>query len=233
MGDQASSQAPGARKRPTIEVEQAGDGQTVIPAEGSVWQLYFPAGFTPTEDQVRAAVGALGAVKAMQAGNLAYTTWDGAADPDMVDIVNFSGASVISREARDECVRLAERADAFNERVMQESTRIADERIEQAREAMQAQLDQYSDDLEVAEKLLATISHDNALLMGESAVLTKVVEAAGVKPELIEAARNEARENSVLPNDGAAGIVEDVEGQELIPDPSYMETTVLNREGDK
>lgn len=112
-----------------LEAIEMEDGTSVVPAEGSVWQLYFPAGKTPTEDQFRVAVGGLGAVKLMQAGNVAYTGWDGAADGVSTDIVNFSGLSVIDSAARQDTVTNALRADVFNERVETEAARIVEGKL--------------------------------------------------------------------------------------------------------
>lgn len=78
---------------------------------------------------MRVAVGALGAVKTMQAGHPTHTTWDASVDDNVSEIVDFAGRSVIDPAVRAEAVDKATRADAFDERVQSEVRRIVGERI--------------------------------------------------------------------------------------------------------
>lgn len=130
-GKQISTEAKtkGAQGKVRLEAAPTNDGRLVVPAEGSVWQFYFPAGKTPTEDQMRVAVGALGAVNTMRAGHQTHTTWDASVDDNVSEIVDFAGRSVIDPTARAEAVGKAARADAFDERVQSEVRRIVSERI--------------------------------------------------------------------------------------------------------
>ena len=169
-----------------LEAIDLDDGTSVVPTEGSVWQFYCPAGKTPTEDQLRIAVGAMGVVKLMQAGSIAFTGWDGAADGVSTDIVNFSGLSVIDAAVRQDTVTNALRADAFNERVEAEATRIVEAKVlalEVAASSLIAQAEERRDNAEASE-----LAYSGRL--GDA--LQEV--------ERLRAQIEEGRENSVLPS---------------------------------
>lgn len=227
-GEQTPTQAEESRASRTINLEavETEDGRLVIPAEGSVWQLYFPAGHTPTEDQFRVAVGGLAAVKAMQAGGVAYTGWDASVDGVTTDVVNFTGQSIIDAAARADCVKNAERADAFNERVLAEAERLANERVVPLEMAMNERIqafEQASIDSEQrtqraeAESLTAQAAAES--ISSKRDALWQLALDAGVTEESFL----EAQQKSVLPDAEDAVIVEDVKG-ELIPNVEYTDT---------
>ena len=227
-GEQAPTQAEESRAPRTINLEavETEDGRLVIPAEGSVWQLCFPAGHTPTEDQFRVAVGGLAAVKTMQAGGVAYTGWDASVDGVTTDVVNFTGQSIIDAAARADCVKNAERADAFNERVLAEAERLANERIVPLEMAMNERIqafEQASIDSEQraqraeAESLTARAAAES--ISSKHDTLWQLALDAGVTEESFL----EAQQKSVLPEAEDAVIVEDVKG-ELIPNVEYTDT---------
>lgn len=227
-GEQTPTQAEESRASRTINLEavETEDGRLVIPAEGSVWQLYFPAGHTPTEDQFRVAVGGLAAVKTMQAGGIAYTGWDASVDGVTTDVVNFTGQSIIDAAVRADCVKNAERADAFNERVLAEAERLANERVLPLETAMNERIqafEQASIDSERraqqagAESLTARAEAES--ISSKHDTLWQLALDAGVTEEGFL----EAQQKSVLPEAEDAVIVEDVKG-ELIPDVEYTDT---------
>lgn len=227
-GEQTPTQAEESRAPRTINLEavETEDGRLVIPAEGSVWQLYFPAGHTPTEDQFRVAVGGLAAVKTVQAGGVAYTGWDASVDGVTTDVVNFTGQSIIDAAARADCVKNAERADAFNERVLAEAERLANERVvplEMAMNERVQEFEQASIDAEQraqraeAESLTARAAAES--ISSKHDTLWQLALDAGVTEERFL----EAQQKSVLPEAEDAVIVEDVKG-ELITNVEYTDT---------
>lgn len=227
-GEQTPTQAEESRASRTINLEavETEDGRLVIPAEGSVWQLYFPAGHTPTEDQFRVAVGGLAAVKTMQAGGIAYTGWDASVDGVTTDVVNFTGQSIIDAAVRADCVKNAERADAFNERVLAEAERLANERVLPLEMAMNERIqafEQASIDSELraqqaeAESLTARAEAES--ISSKHDTLWQLALDAGVTEESFL----EAQQKSVLPEVEDTVIVEDVNG-ELIPNVEYTDT---------
>ena len=227
-GEQTPTQAEESRASRTINLEavETEDGRLVIPAEGSVWQLYFPAGHTPTEDQFRVAVGGLAAVKTMQAGGVAYTGWDASVDGVTTDVVNFTGQSIIDAAVRADCVKNAERADAFNERVLAEAERLANERVLSLKMAMNERtqaFEQASIESEQraqraeAESLTARAAAES--ISSKHDTLWQLALDAGVTEESFL----EAQQKSVLHEPDTAVIVEDVKG-ELIPNVEYTDT---------
>lgn len=228
-GEQTPTQAEESRASRTINLEavETEDGRLVIPAEGSVWQLYFPAGHTPTEDQFRVAVGGLAAVKTMQAGGIAYTGWDASVDGVTTDVVNFTGQSIIDAAVRADCVKNAERADAFNERVLAEAERLANERVLPLEMAMNERIqafEQASIESEQRRAQRAEAESITARAAAESIsskhdTLWQLALDAGVTEEGFL----EAQQKSVLPEAEDAVIVEDVKG-ELIPNVEYTDT---------
>lgn len=227
-GEQTPTQAEESRAPRTINLEavETEDGRLVIPAEGSVWQLYFPAGHTPTEDQFRVAVGGLAAVKTMQAGGVAYTGWDASVDGVTTDVVNFTGQSIIDAAARADCVKNAERADAFNERVLAEAERLANERVVPLEMAMNERIQAFEQ---------ASIDSERRAQQAEAESLTARAEAESISSKhdtlwqlaldagVTEESFLEAQQKSVLPEVEEAVIVEDVKG-ELIPNVEYTDT---------
>lgn len=227
-GEQTPTQAEESRAPRTINLEavETEDGRLVIPAEGSVWQLYFPAGHTPTEDQFRVAVGGLAAVKTMQAGGVAYTGWDASVDGVTTDVVNFTGQSIIDAAARADCVKNAERADAFNERVLAEAERLANERVVPLEMAMNERIQAFEQ---------ASIDSERRAQQAEAESLTARAEAESISSKhdtlwqlaldagVTEESFLEAQQKSVLPEVEDAVIVEDVKG-ELIPNVEYTDT---------
>lgn len=237
-GEQAPTETEESRAPRTINLEAVDteDGRHVVPAEGSVWQFYFPAGLTPTEDQFRVAVGALGAIKTMQAGGIAYTGWDASADGVTTDIVNFTGQSIIDAAVRADCIENARRADAFNERVLAEAERLAAERIVPIEIAANEQVqgfEQASIDADI--RATAADGKRDALeasafaMRAELDVFQRAAEVAKITPEAIKAARIELTEKSVLPDAEAPAIVEDVEG-DLVAKIEFTETSVHREE---
>lgn len=227
-GEQTPTQAEESRAPRTINLEavETEDGRLVIPAEGSVWQLYFPAGHTPTEDQFRVAVGGLAAVKTMQAGGVAYTGWDASVDGVTTDVVSFTGQSIIDAAARADCVKNAERADAFNERVLAEAERLANERVVPLEMAMNERIQAFEQ---------ASIDSERRAQQAEAESLTARAEAESISSKhdtlwqlaldagVTEESFLEAQQKSVLPEVEDAVIVEDVKG-ELIPNVEYTDT---------
>lgn len=227
-GEQTPTQAEESRAPRTINLEavETEDGRLVIPAEGSVWQLYFPAGHTPTEDQFRVAVGGLAAVKTMRAGGVAYTGWDASVDGVTTDVVNFTGQSIIDAAARADCVKNAERADAFNERVLAEAERLANERVVPLEMAMNERIQAFEQ---------ASIDSERRAQQAEAESLTARAEAESISSKhdtlwqlaldagVTEESFLEAQQKSVLPEAEDAVIVEDVKG-ELIPNVEYTDT---------
>ena len=234
-GEQAPTETEAARAPRTISLEavETEDGRFVVPAEGSVWQFYFPAGLTPTEEQFRVAVGPLAAIKTMQACGIAFTGWDSSVDGVTTDIVNFTGASIIDAAARADCVKNAERADAFNERVLAEAERlVAEKTVElemQANEKVQA-FEQASID---AEQRARSAEADRDAARGEVSVARAELESISGKHDVLwglaldagvtEEAFLDAQQKSVLHEPDTAVIVEDVKG-ELIPNVEYTDT---------
>lgn len=227
-GEQTPTQAEESRAPRTINLEavETEDGRLVIPAEGSVWQLYFPAGHTPTEDQFRVAVGGLAAVKTMQAGGVAYTGWDASVDGVTTDVVNFAGQSIVDAAVRADCVKNAERADAFNERVLAEAERLANERVLPLEMAMNERIqafEQASIESEQraqraeAESITARAAAES--ISSKHDTLWQLALDAGVTDEGFL----EAQQKSVLPEAEDAVIVEDVK-VELIPNVEYTDT---------
>lgn len=227
-GEQTPTQAEESRASRTINLEavETEDGRLVIPAEGSVWQLYFPAGHTPTEDQFRVAVGSLAAVKTMQAGGIAYTGWDASVDGVTTDVVNFTGQSIIDAAVRADCVKNAERADAFNERVLAEAERLANERVLPLEMAMNERIQAFEQ---------ASIEPEQRAQQAEAESITARAAAESISSKhdtlwqlaldagVTEEGFLEAQQKSVLPEAEDAVIVEDVKG-ELIPDVEYTDT---------
>ena len=227
-GEQTPTQAEESRSPRTINLEsvETEDGRLVIPAEGSVWQLYFPAGHTPTEDQFRVAVGGLAAVKTMQAGGVAYTGWDASVDGVTTDVVNFTGQSIIDAAARADCVKNAERADAFNERVLAEAERLANERVVPLEMAMNERIQAFEQ---------ASIESEQRAQRAEAESITARAAAESISSKhdtlwqlaldagVTEEGFLEAQQKSVLPEAEDAVIVEDVKG-ELIPNVEYTDT---------
>lgn len=207
-GEQISTEAEtkGAQGQVRLEAIPTSDGRLVVPAEGSVWQFYFPAGKTPTEDQMRVAVGALGAVKAMQAGHPAHTTWDASVDDNVSEIVDFAGRSVIDPAVRAEAVDKATRADAFDERVESEVRRIVGERI--------AELELSANE-QVAEFERTAAEADRRARAAE---------------QQLAAALELASEKSVLPESPAPATVEDVGEIMVEPDIDFTTSTVRGEE---
>ncbi len=227
-GEQAPTATEAARAPRTISLEavETEDGRFVVPAEGSVWQFYFPAGLTPTEEQFRVAVGPLAAIKTAQAGGVAYTGWDASVDGVTTDVVNFTGQSIIDAAARADCVKNAERADAFNERVLAEAERLANERVVPLEMAMNERIQEFeqaSIDSEQraqrAETEALTARAELESISGKHDVLWGLALDAGVTEE----AFLDAQQKSVLHEPDAAVIVEDVKG-ELIPNVEYTDT---------
>jgi hypothetical protein len=173
-----------------IEAIEVDDGSLVIPAEGSVWQLYFPAGMTPTEDQMRIAIGSLGAVKAMQAGNVAYTSWDASANTSTTDVVNFAGVSIIDHKAREEAAQSATRAQTFNELVNKQAGQLVSDTIaklatvvaEQAAKAAEAVSVAVKEKAE-AQDALAFAEETEVLLREERNEAVMALEAVGIDLE--------------------------------------------------
>ena len=227
-GEQTPTQAEESRAPRTINLEavETEDGRLVIPAEGSVWQLYFPAGHTPTEDQFRVAVGGLAAVKTMQAGGIAYTGWDASVDGVTTDVVNFTGQSIIDAAVRADCVKNAERADAFNERVLAEAERLANERVLPLETAMNERIQAFEQ---------ASIESEQRAQQAEAESITARAAAESISSKhdtlwqlaldagVTEEGFLEAQQKSVLPEAEDAVIVEDVKG-ELIPNVEYTDT---------
>ena len=110
------------------EVQEIKPGK--IPAEGSVWRVYFLPGETPSEDRVRVALGALGAVKTTAIGDPVAITHDASVDPDRINIETQFGAP-ISVEARAEAVKVAESEAKFDLAVSEEVARIAESHANQ------------------------------------------------------------------------------------------------------
>lgn len=223
-------------ERVALEAVETPDGRLVVQAEGSVWQFYFPAGKTPTEDQMRIAVGALGAVKTMQAGNVAYTGWDASADGVTTDVLNFTGQSIIDASARADAVENARRAEAFNERVETEVERLVSEKAAVLESASSERIQGYEQDAIDATQRAQSAEADRKAtlleldaLIEESATLRRVLDASGITQEDIEAIRNEDSENSVLPDEGEPIIVEGGEG-DIVTNVEYPETTVRGEE---
>ncbi len=120
-----------------IEVTEAVPGR--IPAEGSVWRLYFLEGNTPSEDAMRHQLGALGAVKVSRTGAVVAVTHDGAVDPDVISVSTRYGVP-ISPDARDAVVRASLTEDAFNRAVRAEVDRIIDALSQRVQEEVKNQL---------------------------------------------------------------------------------------------
>lgn len=227
-GEQTPTQAEESRASRTINLEavETEDGRLVIPAEGSVWQLCFPAGHTPTEDQFRVAVGGLAAVKTMQAGGIAYTGWDASVDGVTTDVVNFAGQSIIDAAVRADCVKNAERADAFNERVLAEAERLANERVLPLEMAMNERIQAFEQ---------ASIESEQRAQRAEAESITARAAAESISSKhdtlwqlaldagVTEESFLDAQQKSVLPEAEDAVIVEDVKG-ELIPNVEYTDT---------
>ena len=238
-GEQTPTQAEESRASRTINLEavETEDGRLVIPAEGSVWQLYFPAGHTPTEDQFRVAVGGLAAVKTMQAGGIAYTGWDASVDGVTTDVVNFTGQSIIDAAVRADCVKNAERADAFNERVLAEAERLANERVLPLEMAMNERV--LPLEMAMNERIQAfeqaSIESEQRAQQAEAESITARAAAESISSKhdtlwqlaldagVTEEGFLEAQQKSVLPEAEDAVIVEDVKG-ELIPNVEYTDT---------
>lgn len=154
---------------------------------------------------MRVAVGALGAVKTMQAGHPAHTTWDASVDDNVSEIVDFAGRSVIDPAVRAEAVDKATRADAFDERVQSEVRRIVGERI--------AELELSANE-QVAEFERAAAEADKRAQAAE---------------QQLTAALEQASEKSVLPEPTAPATVEDV-GEMIQPDIDFTTGTVRGEE---
>ena len=58
-----------------------------LPAEASLWRIYFPLGQTPSESAVRRALGATRAVKTTQMTTPSVVSYDASVDSDMVEIL--------------------------------------------------------------------------------------------------------------------------------------------------
>ena len=110
----------------TLVAQKNGHGVDVVPAETSAWKFAFALGMTPTEDELRVKLGALGAVRVMQAGYTIFSDFDGSVDPDVINIVDTSKRSVIDREARLACVNNADTAEKFDSAVNIEVSRITE-----------------------------------------------------------------------------------------------------------
>lgn len=207
-GEQISTEAKaeGAKGQVRLEAVPTGDGRLVVPAEGSVWQFYFPAGRTPTEDQMKVAVGALGAVKTMQAGHPAHTTWDASVDDNVSEIVDFAGRSVIDPVVRAEAVDKATRADAFDERVESEVRRIVGERIAELELSANEQVAEFERTAAEADK------------------------RAQVAEQQLAVALERESEKSVLFESSAPTTVEDVGEIMVEPDIDFTTSTVLDEE---
>lgn len=207
-GEQISTEteAKGAQGQVRLEAVPTSDGRLVVPAEGSVWQFYFPAGKTPTEDQMRVAAGALGAVKAMQAGHPAHTTWDASVDDNVSEIVDFAGRSVIDRAVRAEAVDKATRADAFDERVESEVRRIVGERIAELELSANEQVAEFE------------------------RTATEADRRAQAAEQQLTVALERASEKSVLPESPAPTTVEDVGEIMVEPDIDFTTSTVRGEE---
>lgn len=200
-----------------LEAMSAEGGPDCVKAEGSVWRLYFPAGLTPTEDQVRDALGALGGVQTKRAGDFSYVEWDTTADGVKTDVVNFSGASIIDHKARAETVDNARRAEAFNERVMLEAERLVDNRIieieAESREevkALELAASRATERAMAAEGSLVETRQEVRNLRTENIVLKRAADNAGVTDLEIEHARDEVAEKPTLLPAENGPIVEDV-----------------------
>ena len=168
---------------------------------------------------MRVAISALGAVKTMQAGNVAYTPWDASVDGETVNIVDFAHRPIIDRAARLEAVENARRADAFDERVDSEVVRLITEKREELQVEASERIRAFEEQAIESERRAqsAETSRDAAhleptALRAETDVLQRVVEVAGVRPEVVEAIRAEVSENSVLPSPSDDSIVVDAEG---------------------
>ena len=213
-GEQISTEteAKGAQGQVRLEAVPTSDGRLVVPAEGSVWQFYFPAGKTPTEDQMRVAVGALGAVKTMKAGHPTHTTWDASVDDNVSEIVDFAGRSVIDPTVRAEAVDKAIRADAFDERVQSEVRRIVSERIAELELSANEQVAEFERAAADASRLAADAS--------------RRAEAAESQ---LSAALDRASEKSVLLDGDEPATVEDV-GEMIQPDIDFTTGIVRGEE---
>lgn len=227
-GEQTPTQAEESRASRTINLEavETEDGRLVIPAEGSVWQLYFPAGHTPTEDQFRVAVGGLAAVKTMQAGGIAYTGWDASVDGVTTDVVNFTGQSIIDAAVRADCVKNAERADAFNERVLAEAERLANERVLPLEMAMNERIQAFEQaSIESEQRAQRTEAESTTARAAAESISSKhdTLWQLALDAGVTEEGFLEAQQKSVLPEAEDAVIVEDVKG-ELIPNVEYTDT---------
>lgn len=207
-GEQISTETEtkGAQRQVRLEAVPTSDGRLVVPAEGSVWQFYFPAGKTPTEDQMRVAVGALGAVKTMQAGHPAHTTWDASVDDSVSEIVDFAGRSVIDPAVRAEAVDKATRADAFDERVESEVRRIVGERIAELELSANEQVAEFERTAAEADK------------------------RAQAAEQQLTAALEQASEKSVLPEPTTPATVEGVGEIMVEPDIDFTTSTVRGEE---
>ncbi len=99
-------------------------GVDMVPAEGSVWKLYFLPGRTPTEDEMRVKLGALGAVNTFMSGRPSFTQIDASVDDSVLTIVGENGDHVIDSAARSRAVNNAHSAEKFNEIIDVEVNRI-------------------------------------------------------------------------------------------------------------
>lgn len=155
---------------------------------------------------MRVAAGALGAVKTMQAGHTAHTTWDASVDDNVSEIVDFAGRSVIDPAVRAEAVDKATRADAFDERVESEVRRIVGERI--------AELELSANE-QVAEFERTAVEADRRTQAAE---------------QQLTVALGRASEKSVLPEPPAPATVEDVGEIMVEPDIDFTTSTVRGEE---
>lgn len=66
------------------DIQEVAQGK--VPAEASLWRIYFPVGQTPKDSAVRRALGATRAVKVTQMSRPSVVTYDESVDEDMVTI---------------------------------------------------------------------------------------------------------------------------------------------------
>ena len=123
-----------------------------VPASGSVWRLYFPTGATPSEYEVRVALGALGAVKVSLIGDPVGVTFDASATPGVVTIFDKRRKEVhnTERERVVEAVQAGKDAEGL---ILAAAERIAAERTA----PLEQELSTVKDSLLVAEQSIAEL----------------------------------------------------------------------------
>lgn len=123
-----------------------------VPASGSVWRLYFPEGSTPTGDEVRVTLGALGALKVSRIGQPVGVTFDASATPGVVTILDNQRNEVHNAE-RERVVEAVQAGKDAEQLILSVAERIATERTAE----IERELSSVKDSLVAAEQIIVDL----------------------------------------------------------------------------